>query len=150
MITGVVGAIISYCSYKKAKNIKSLDLRVERRKLLNNAHAEAKQAIKLQAEAVNSRNAAASAAGSFNSGRHKEFIEDLENQKETIENLKSLLSDYLLDIKTNDERKLEKDVNKIHEVSTDLKVHIKELEKSLEEDDLTRSRLHAEKFNTRR
>ena len=46
-ITGITGAVLGYAGYKRSREMKTLDLRIEVRKTRNKAHVKVVQLIEL-------------------------------------------------------------------------------------------------------
>ncbi len=89
MITGISGAIMGYISYRKSNNLKSLDLRLELRKAVNELYQTYKLAEDQINSASRSRRAVASATGNYNSGRHKVWEQSVENDTKIINEIKN-------------------------------------------------------------
>lgn len=67
-ITGIAGAIMGYIGYRRSNKLKSLDLRLELRKSISDAHTDLTQLNNLIDEANKSREATMAARGMFRSG----------------------------------------------------------------------------------
>lgn len=87
MVTGISGAIMGFISYRRSNSLKSLDLRLELRKAVNQLHQKTKQTNELIIEANKSRRAVASAMGQFRSGRMELWDKDVEADQQLLTNL---------------------------------------------------------------
>ena len=85
MATGLIGAFTGIIGYRKARSLKSLDLRLELRKSTHNAHTDLNQLEDLVNKANKSRNAVASARGFLQSGRMVKWKADIEIDKAKLE-----------------------------------------------------------------
>ena len=88
MITGVSGAIMGFISYRRSARLKTLDLRLELRKAMNELHQQHKQVSDLIAYANGSRKAVAAAMDNLRSGRMKLWEEAVEADKDRLNKLK--------------------------------------------------------------
>ena len=87
MATGIAGAIMGYVSYRRSNRIKSLDLRLELRKAINEVEISLSQLGELLEYANKSHKAVASATGSFHSGMMVKWKEEVKADKIKIEQL---------------------------------------------------------------
>ncbi|HET7650390.1 MAG TPA: hypothetical protein VFL15_06795 [Gammaproteobacteria bacterium] len=86
-ITGVAGAIMGFVSYRTSNNLKSLDLRLDLRKAINNLQSTLSQLDQQIEDAIRSREAVAAATGRFHSGAMQKWKQDTEIDKTTIKRL---------------------------------------------------------------
>jgi len=70
-ITGVAGAILGYISYRKSKQIKKLDLRIELKRAVTDLNFEYAELIRQMKEGNRSRKAVAAPLGLSNSSMMK-------------------------------------------------------------------------------
>ena len=87
MVTGIIGALTGIIGYRRASNLKSLDLRLELKKATHNAITDLHQIKELIEKANKSRQAVASAKGMFKSGVMDKWKADVEKDKVQLENL---------------------------------------------------------------
>lgn len=83
-ITGISGAIMGYVSYRRSNSLKSLDLRLELKKAVNNVQSNFSQLEKLIERANKSREAVASAMGRLRSGIMEKWKQEVEADKSTV------------------------------------------------------------------
>ena len=81
MVTGIIGALTGIIGYRKASNLKSLDLRLELKKATHNAITDLDQIEELIDNADKSRQAVASAKGMFRSGVMEKWNADVKKDK---------------------------------------------------------------------
>ena len=87
-ITGIAGTIMGYVSYRRSNKLKSLDLRLELRKAVNNVQYSGLSLLKeLIDHAYNSRYALASATGRSKSGMLEKWKQTVEVDKNTLKKL---------------------------------------------------------------
>ena len=86
-ITGVAGAIMGYVSYRRSNSHKSLDLRLDLKKAVNNVQSDLSQLEKLIERANQSRVALAAAMGMLSSGRMNKWKQDVEEDKNKVRRL---------------------------------------------------------------
>jgi hypothetical protein len=86
-ITGVAGAIMGYVGYRRSRSLKSLDLRLELRKAVNNTQAGLSQLERLIEQANHSREAVAAAKGMFCSGMMVKWKQNVEVDKDVAKQL---------------------------------------------------------------
>lgn len=86
-ITGIAGAIMGYVSYKKSNSLKSLNLRLELRKAVNDLRSSLSRLGKLTEHANRSRQAVASATGKLGSGMMEKWRQEVEVDKNTAKQL---------------------------------------------------------------
>ena len=97
-LTGVLGAILGFIGYRKASDLKSLDLRIEVHKTRNDVHVSGVQMIDLLEEARSSRTAVAAAMGKSHSGGQKSFEQKFEADRDHARELVSQIPNPDLDL----------------------------------------------------
>jgi hypothetical protein len=83
-ITGIAGAIMGYISYRRSNRLKSLDLRLELRKAISDAHVDLNRLRKLIDDANRSRKAVMEANNMFHSGAMEEWKNEVNADKAKI------------------------------------------------------------------
>lgn len=86
-VTGIAGAIMGYVSYRKSNSLKSLDLRLELRKAVNDLCATLLQLEMLIENANRSREAIGTAKGLLKSGVMEKWKKDVEDDEKTVKKL---------------------------------------------------------------
>ncbi len=81
VVTGIIGSFTGIIGYRKASNLKSLDLRLELKKATHNAITDLDQIKELIDQADKSRQAVASAKGMFRSGMMEKWKADVKKDK---------------------------------------------------------------------
>ncbi len=84
MAAGIFGAIMGYVSIRRSNQIKSLDLRLELRKSINNYNAAISKAKELMPRANKSRERVASAMGNYNSGAMVQWKQEYEKDNNAL------------------------------------------------------------------
>jgi len=140
MATGVAGFVLAFISLKKTSSLKSLDLRLELGKTVNKIENGLSQATKLIDDANNSRVAVASAMGRGRSGMMVRWGEQIETDKNTINQLSNDLLGFKDYTKLN-QNKLESNLLGIHKIEIQL-IEIKDkYNKSIADDDNNRNHI---------
>ena len=91
--TGIAGAIMGYIGYRRTKQLKALDLRVELRKLLADLHTLFAELPALLELAKRSRTRVASATGGYQSGAMSKWLSDWDIDQALERNLHTQLPD---------------------------------------------------------
>ncbi|ENE4761297.1 hypothetical protein ABNJ07_000017 [Vibrio parahaemolyticus] len=147
-ITGCSGALISYKNYKKVQQVKSLDLRIELRRTVNEVRALLVETESLLPRAYKSRLRVHSAKGMLCSGstanwqaEHTKVLESLDTIKERFNRAENNLSSDSYDT-------LEHKLDAIDQLKRDLLPIVNKYQETLKEDDKARERIkdHHEKF----
>lgn len=87
MVTGIAGAIMGCVSYRRINSMKSLDLRLELKKAINEVEIRIPQIEKLIEDTNKSRKAVASRTGRFYSGRMKRWEGEVKADKNKLAQL---------------------------------------------------------------
>ena len=86
-ITGIGGAVMGYIAYRKVNSLKSLDLRLELRRAVNDLHSIIGELPGIIDSANRSRQSVAAASGRFQSGWMEQWARDIETDKNRLEQL---------------------------------------------------------------
>jgi hypothetical protein len=124
-ITGVSGAIMGYVSYRRSNRLKSLDLRLELRKAVNELQSNFSQIEKLIEYANQSRVAVAAARGFFHSGMMEKWKQDVEADKIIVRKLGQKAPSVNMDYYDLTPQELESKLVEVHR----LQVQLNELRK---------------------
>lgn len=143
-IAGVIGAVTGIISLVKVSKLKSLDLRMERGKVINTIQVKLDGLNDLCQKADQSRVYRFAAQGLSKSGSMEKWKKELEKHKETIKNLSDGFS-ALKDEKVSGDR-LEKNILELHSIDERIKSLLDDLKGSIAEDDVARDRLFRMKF----
>ncbi|MEZ8826394.1 hypothetical protein AB6E04_18725 [Vibrio amylolyticus] len=147
-IAGCTGAFISYKNYKKVQQVKSLDLRIELRRTINEVKALLVETESLLPRAYKSRLSVHSATGMLGSGaaanwkaEHKKDLQSLESIKERFSRAESNLS-------TDSYVALEHKLDAIDQLKLDLLPIVNKYQVAFKEDNKARERIkdHHEKL----
>ena len=133
-ITGISGAVLGYIGYARSKKVKSLDLRLELRKAINILSDDLHRLPKLIADGNESKKRIASASGWLQSGRMTKWNQEIEKDKEKLDELIAA-SPQKTDIHDKlNEKELETHLVKIHDLQNSTNFLIKKYDASLLED----------------
>lgn len=143
-IAGVIGATTGIISLIKVSRLKSLDLRMERGKVINTIQVKLDGLNDLCQKADQSRIYRFAAQGLSQSGSMEKWKQELEKHKKTIKDL----SDEFAAIKGEkiSGNKLEDNILKLHGIEERIKSLLDDLKASIAEDDAARDRLFRMKF----
>lgn len=132
--TGIAGAIMGYVSYKRSNSLKSLDMRLELKKAVNNIQANLSQTGILIEKANESRIAVAAAKGMSGSGAMVKWKQNVQSDKEDL--MKLFGSAPKLDEKYEDlpPKDLESELVKVHRLQAQVDELKKKYEAALEAD----------------
>jgi hypothetical protein len=122
-ITGVSGAIMGYVSYRRSASLKSLDLRLELRKAVNDMQSGLFQLEQLIEHANSSREAVAAATGRYRSGMMAKWRQDVETDKSTAKQLSQQAAATEKDYDNLTPKELESTLVEVHR----LQVQVNEL-----------------------
>lgn len=134
-ITGVSGAVMGYVSYRRSNKIKTLDLRIELRKALNNLHESLHNIDALIAKADASKRAVAAARGYFRSGRMERWNNDVESDKAELSRLDKGVPEVDESFSNLDESELESKLVELHKMQVRANGMLGKYESSLRSDD---------------
>jgi len=144
VIAGVIGAATGIVSLVKVSKLKSLDLRMERGKVINTIRVKLDSLNDLCQKADQSRVYRFAAQGLSQSGSMEKWKKELERHQEAIKDLSDGFS-ILKDEKVSGD-KLEKNILELHGIDEQIKSILDDLKSSIAEDDVARDRLFRMKF----
>ncbi len=142
-ITGISGVIMGFISLRKSNEIKSLDLRLEYRKSINNCASALTRAEELLPYANTSRERVAAAVGNYHSGAMQQWKQQYESD---TNKLKELLSkapspgDSHHDLTP---KQLESKLVEIHKLQNEVGVLLNKYQTALDADDKTREHIRS-------
>lgn len=117
-ITGIAGAVMGYLSYRKTSEIKALELRLEIMKTGVEVFQKAEDLAGLLARAKRSRNAVASAMGTYKSGAHEKWVRQHTADEESLDSINESVDQLNVDYSKAPLRELEKAIGEIHGLRT--------------------------------
>lgn len=133
-ITGIAGAIFGYKGYKRSKDVRSLDIRLELRKDVNALDQDLIRLTDLIVESHQSKQRRASADGWFRSGAMEKWTQDVKNDQEKIEELKRLSPKKSVNFDLLNEKQLEAKLVEVHDLQLTITTMLKKYEDSLSDD----------------
>jgi len=140
-ITGVAGAIMGYVSLKKAKSIKSMDLRIELRKTISELRLKLDQLEKLIEQANGSRKAVAAAAGTSSSSMMDLWIQGVQADKIAVQKLSTETPTSKNDYVASDFKELETELLEVHQIQIQVDALISKYNTALQADKEIRDHL---------
>jgi len=138
MVTGIAGAIMGFISYRKVNSFKSLDLRLELRKSVNDLRQKYKQLNDLMIYANKSRRAVFSATGNLRSGRMKLWEQQVEEDTNSLTEMEKQFPEAVETFNTLSTEELEAKLVEIHNIQGSLLSLIERYTTEIESDDETR------------
>ncbi|WP_028214500.1 hypothetical protein [Paraburkholderia mimosarum] len=120
MATGIFGAVTGFLGYRRANQIKSLDLRLELRKVLSDAHDSLSSLPTLIEEANGSRHAVLAAKGLGGSGNKIVWDEAVAADRAQIDRIAPSLPSEGADFSTLSSEHLEAEIVAAHKIKTSL------------------------------
>jgi len=120
MATGIAGAITGLYSLHKANKLKSLDLRLEIKKSLNDIYINLPQAYKILNDANNTHMAVASMKGRIQSGTISIWKKDVEADKDKLNQLSQEINNIDLKCAKLNQNELESMIIEIHKIKVNL------------------------------
>lgn len=115
-ITGVAGAIMGYVSYRKTKSTKSMDLRIELRKAINELQSKLALLEKLIDQANGSRRATSAAAGISSSSMMDHWTQTVQSDKKIVQQLTQTAPSSKNDYDDLDFKELESKLIEVHQL----------------------------------
>lgn len=137
-ITGASGAIMGFISYRRSNEIKSLDLRLEYRKALNNYSSSITKADELLPYANKSRERVASAIGNLRSGAMQIWKQEYETDTAKFKDLSDNAPSPDENHDNLNTKQLEAKLVEIHKLQNEIDNLIDKYQKTLDADDKTR------------
>lgn len=143
-LTGIVGAVLGYVGYRRAEQIKALDLRLELRKAASDLRAAVKELPDLLAQAKMSHTNLAAALGQVKSGNMVRWTNEWEADHSAVEELQRQVAGIADDFAALKPEDLEAALVAVHAIAGQAaKIRGKYLEK-MANDDQRREQLRAE------
>lgn len=143
MATGLLGAVLGVIGYRKANEIKSLDLRLEYRKAINNCCSAISKAEELLAFANKSRERVAAATGNYNSGAMQIWKQQYENDTNSLNELASRAPSSETNYDSLSPKQLESKLVEIHALQNEIDLLCNKYQSAIDEDDKTREHIRS-------
>lgn len=137
-ITGIAGSVMGYLSYRKAGEIKSLELRLDLMKTGVEVFQKADALCDLLARAERSRNAVAAAVGTYRSGAHERWMHQFAADEESLASINESVDELNVDYSKAPLRELEKATGELHALQTIVQGISERYVGSIAEDDRNR------------
>ena len=138
MVTGVIGAVMGYISYRRSNEIKSLDLRLEYRKSINDCVSAIAKAEKLLSYANKSRERVAAGIGNYHSGAMQHWKQEYEADTNEFKKLVGYVPSQDGNYDHLTFKQLESKLVEIHKLQNEIKALIDKYQSALDADDKTR------------
>ena len=138
MATGISGTIMGFISYRRSNSFKSLDLRLELRKSVNELYQKHSQLNDQIIYANKSRKAVAAATGNLGSGRMKLWEQQIEKDTNYLKDIQAQLpkkDEMFIGLAAE---KLESKLVEVHNIQGDLSRLIEKYTSEITSDDETR------------
>lgn len=142
VVTGVAGMVMGFRGFRRSNQIKALDLRLELRKGLGDAHLALSTLRELIDYADRSRQAVLAATGMLRSGNQVVWEQAVAADRATIDTLASSLRDEAADYTELSAEQLESEIVSAHRIRTELDGLVTRYRGEVAADDRTRERLH--------
>lgn len=146
--TGIAGTVMGWIAYRRSNQMKSLDLRLEVRKALNEVDQLAKTVNELLPTVKRSKAAIMNARGLFHSGAMKAWDEQFSKDAAVASQLTAAMPSAA-DLEKLNPEQLEAKAASVHKLSTELSALLTKLEASMAEDDRQRAALQQAAQNIR-
>lgn len=144
MVTGIIGAVMGVIAYLRSNQIKKLDLRLELRKGLGDAH-EALRILRAVIEsAANSRPRVLAMRGLGRSGNAVAWDRAIEVDRAEVERLAALLRSESADFTALSGEQLESEIVAAHKLKASMYTLIEQYRGELAADDEARRQRHQE------
>ncbi len=143
-ITGIAGAIMGYIGYRRSNKLKSLDLRLELRKAISDAHADLTKLRKLIEDANISRKAVMAARGMFRSGAMAKWENEVELDRAKIGELTRNAPKIEATYDTLQAEELESELVSIHSLRGEINSFLAKYSNAISSDDEQRRQLRAD------
>ena len=137
MITGLIGAVLGVMGYRKANEIKSLDLRLESRKAINDCTSAISKAKELLPHANQSRERIAAASGGYRSGAMQIWKQQYEQDSTKLSELANKVPSSEMNYDSLSPKQLESKLVEIHALQNEIDLVIKKYQSAVDEDDKT-------------
>lgn len=119
-ITGIVGAIMGYLGYRKSNKLKSLDLKIELRKNISDAHADLTKLQNLIEDADRSKQQEMARKGLYKSGAMIKWNNELQGNRAKIEKISKILPTTTASYNNRKAEDLESELINIHSLRGDI------------------------------
>lgn len=144
VVTGVAGMVMGFLGYRRSNDIKALDLRLELRKGLADAHLTASTVSTLVDSADRSRQSVLAATGRYQSGIRVAWEASVATDRTDIERLVTSLRDQTADFTEMPAEALEAEIVAVHRIKAALDSLASKYRDELAKDDRERARLQQE------
>lgn len=145
VITGVAGAIMGYVSYRRSNEIRSLDLRIELKRALVEAHSACCSLQDKMVTANNSKMAVAAAIGMLGSGAMQNWNNAYASDQDALKQLANDLPAENSSFEGLSLKSLEAKLVKVHRTSVELDSISQKYSDALVRDDEERRHLREDK-----
>ena len=145
MATGIIGALTGMIGYRKASNLKSLDLRLELRKEINSAHSNIKQLDTLINSANGSKIAVFAARGLLRSSMTENWKASVATDENTVQILKNNLPQPEANFQSYSQFELESKLIEIHKINSEIAIFTDKYNGELAKDDENRRTLQEDR-----
>ncbi|CAK2014865.1 DNA repair protein [Vibrio crassostreae] len=139
--TGCTGALISYKNYKKVQQVKSLDLRIELRRTVNEVRALLIETENLLPRAYKSRLSVHSAKGILCSGFTAKWQAEHTKDRQSLESIKERFNRAEHNLNTDSYETLEQKLDAIEQLKLGVLPIVTKYQEALKEDDKVRERI---------
>lgn len=141
MATGVFGAVVGYLGYRRATHIKNLDMRLELRKALREAHESIRTLPEIIEQANRSRRAVMAARGHGRSGAMNVWVDAVTRDREAVTNIAPTVRDEGADFTLMTAEQLEEEIIAVDKINATLRAMLKKYEDARRGDDETRAQI---------
>jgi hypothetical protein len=138
MVTGVIGAVMGYIGYRRSNEIKSLDLRLEYRKSINDYVSAISKVEKLLPYANNSRERVAAGIGNYHSGAMQHWKQEYEADSNELNKLAGSVPSPDGNYDHLTFKQLESKLVEMHKLQNEIKALVDKYQSALDADDKTR------------
>ena len=121
-VTGIAGAIMGFVGYRRSNKLKALDLRLELRKAVCDAHITLRQSRELILAADQSRMAVLAARGLSQSGNMKSWKGEVEASNKKLVKLHERIPAEGIDYKTFGTSELESELVAVHRCKKEIEI----------------------------
>jgi hypothetical protein len=142
-VTGIAGSVMGYLSYRKTRDMKALDLRIELRRQESDAQTFFAGGVEFLKRANNSRRAVASANGFLNSGRMVQWDNQFAIDLECLSRLVAEIPQHGQTHERVSVGQLESKLVAMHTLKSEIGVVLDKYKSSLAEDDESRREIRA-------
>ena len=143
MVTGVLGAVLGILGYRKANEIKSLDLRLEYRRAINDCKSAMSKAEELLPYANQSRERVAAATGNYHSGAMEIWKQQYEQDTNKLKELAGKAPPSDASYESLSPKQLESKLVEIHALQNEIDLIIVKYQSAIEEDDKMREHIRS-------